>query len=136
MELLEESKMEASKITRYLLSTSLEEKEACLYANAIKKMDVSLDANERKIFEIMLSSNWKMAVIDAALALRNPQSVIRKRLFVMLSILETSPNYTDYFLSKRNTVKDYVLVCFSGIRSIIRGLIGIFILKIINLNIG
>jgi len=132
MKLLEESKIEASKITNYLLSVEVGNKEAVLYAEALNKLNIILEDEDEKIFKMMLNKKWKMASIDAILAFKKPQSNIRRKIFIMLSILEASPNYTSYFLSKDFSFFDYIKICCVGIRSIIRVLIGFFYLKILN----
>jgi hypothetical protein len=115
---------EAEKITYYLLGIAPEMSEKESYSEAIAKLDIRLSAYERELWESMMKSRARMALIDAGLALREPQSQVRRKLFTMLAILEASPNYTSYFLSREFSCFYLFRVGFAGIRACWRALAG------------
>jgi len=41
---------------------------------------------------------WSLPCLDAACGLLQPQGILRKKLFLMLAILETTPRHADLFL--------------------------------------
>jgi len=122
---------EASMITSYLLSVNVQRKEQELYASAMEKLAIQFSTYELKLWESMQSSTFKMACIDAGLALTEPNNNVRRKLFTMLAILEASPNYTDYFLSKNYSKLFPLKLIAVGIRSVCRAIVGLIIIKII-----
>ncbi len=122
-------KIEANRISAYLVSEPLLDKEYDLYCQAMEYFDLELSNYEQMLLSSMLTSTWKMACIDAGLALKDPGNVIRRKIFTMLSILEASPNYTSYFLSRKFHFLYFVKIAFVGCRSVGRALIGILIIK-------
>lgn len=122
---------EASIITSYLLSVDVQQKEQELYASAMEKLAIQFSTYELKLWESMQSSIFKMACIDAGLALTEPSNNVRRKLFTMLAILEASPNYNDYFLPKNYSKLFPLKLIAVGIRSVCRAIVGLIIIKII-----
>ena len=128
-----ESKMdyiiEAEQITDYLLSIPVMENEKNNYVDAMMQLNIQFTKYENALWKFMLKSKWRMASVDAALALKEPNNNVRRKLFTMLAILEASPNYTSYFLSK-NYSRFYLFKLIGvGIRSVWRAMVGIIIVK-------
>ena len=128
-----ESKMdyiiEAEQITDYLLSIPVMENEKNNYVDAMMQLNIQFTKYENALWKFMLKSKWRMASVDAALALKEPNNNVRRKLFIMLAILEASPNYTSYFLSK-NYSRFYLFKLIGvGIRSVWRAMVGIIIVK-------
>src|SRR5215510_7923145 len=89
---------EADTISFYLIGKLPSQREKDLYAAAMQRLNIVLNEKETLLWGKMLKYKRLMAFYDAGLALTNPSSSIRRKIFVMLAILETSPGYTDYFL--------------------------------------
>lgn len=126
--------LEAKKITRYLLSESVGEEEQHSYVQAMCQLDLNLNDYQTMLWESMLKSSWRMACIDAGLALKDPGNVVRRKIFTMLAILEASPKYTKFFLSDHFSFLYYFKLGFIGCRSIVRAIVGILIIKYIQLR--
>mgnify|MGYP000229604039 CR=1 FL=1 len=77
----------------------------------------------------MLKNKWRMACIDAGLAFKEPTNNARRKLFIMLAILEASPNYVDAFLSKKFSFLYLFKIIGVGIRAVARAIIGVFIIN-------
>ncbi len=123
--------LEAEKIGAYLLSIPIKNSEKSTYAQAINQLNINFTAFEEVLWQKMLQSNWKMACIDAGLALLQPTSNVRRKIFTMLAILETSPNYTDYFFSKKFSFFYMFKIGLVSFRAIIRAIFGVVLIKII-----
>ena len=121
--------LEAEQITDYLLSVPVQEHEKNTYADAMQKLNIQFSDYENALWKSMMKSKWRMASIDAGLALKEPNNNVRRKLFTMLAILEASPNYTSYFLSKKYSFFYIFKIGAIGIRAVRRALIGIFIVK-------
>ncbi len=121
--------IEAERITDYLLSVPVQEREKKIYAEAMNKLSIHFSEYENALWTSMLKSKWRMASIDAGLALKEPDNNVRRKLFTMLAILEASPNYTSFFLSKNYSfIYLFKLVCV-GIRAVWRAMIGVLIVN-------
>lgn len=121
--------LEAEQITNYLLSVPVQEFEKSKYADAMQKLNIQFSEYENALWKSMMKSKWRMASIDAGLALKEPNNNVRRKLFTMLAILEASPNYTSYFLSKNYSFFYIFKLGLVGIRSSWRAMIGIVIVK-------
>jgi hypothetical protein len=120
---------EAEQISNYLLPVSARDSEKETYADAIQKLDIKFSKYEQALWDNMLKSKWRMACIDAGLALKQPNNNVRRKLFTMLAILEASPNYTTYFLSQNFSFFYVFKLILVGMRAIVRVLIGLMIVN-------
>ena len=68
---------EAERITDYLLSVPLQENEKNNYADAMQKLNIQFSEYENLLWKSMLKSKWRMASIDAGLALKEPTRILR-----------------------------------------------------------
>jgi hypothetical protein len=122
---------EAEILSQYLIGQLPAEKEKMLYADAMQKLDISFSHAEEKQWRFLMKNKLLIPFIDSALAVKNPSSSIRRKIFIMLAILEASPNYTEYFLPKKHSPIYMVKIFFVGIRAITRRILGLFLLKLI-----
>ena len=120
---------EAAFIGNYLLNTSIRESEKNTYADALEKLNILFSAYEQTLWNEMLTSKRKMRLIDAGLSKQDPSNNARRKIFTMLAILEASPNYTSYFLSKQFSFFYLIKIGFVGIRGLISGMIGVMIVN-------
>ena len=94
------------------------------------KLDASLGGKELKTWKKMLKSRCFMSIIDGGLAFVNPGSNIRKRIFIMLSILETSTNHTEKFFAVKRNFFYLFSIGFSLTVAAFKAFIGIILLKL------
>ena len=120
---------EAELFTAYLVSSPLKEREKKLYNKAMIHFDLKLSNFEKELLKRMMKSNTNMAIIDAGLAILKPSSLVRRKLFTMLAILEASSNYTSEFFSKEYSFSYYFKLLFIGVRAVFRTMVGVFIVK-------
>lgn len=129
MESKSTSVYEAEQIGKYLLGVSIQDSEKATYADAMDKLNIQFSNYEQLLWNSMLKSKWRMACIDAGLALKEPNNNARRKLFTMLAILEASPNYTHYFLSRNFSFFYLFKVGLVGTRAVVRAMIGVFIVN-------
>lgn len=120
---------EAEQIGYYLLGIHVLHSEKNTYADAMQKLNISLSNYDLLLWKTMLKSKSRMACIDAALALKEPNNNVRRKLFTMLAILEASPNYTTYFLSRNFSPFYIIKIGWVGMRAVFRAAIGIMIIN-------
>lgn len=122
---------EAYIFGRYLLKTTPSTDIQALYEKAIANNVGDADAIDSALLHFLSKRPYMVAYIDAGLAFTKPNSEVRRRLYVMFSILEASPLYHDLFLPKRRSASYLFVVIGVAIRSIFRALVGIIIIKAI-----
>jgi hypothetical protein len=120
---------EAEIIARYLLgiTPSLITKE--LYGKGLRTLNLSIDPVNRRIWEICMRYPLTLPYIDSALAVRDPNNPIRKRINLMFAILETDPLLAEKFLKNHNRISWYLQCFFYGTRAIVRSVIGFILIK-------
>ncbi|HUR11454.1 MAG TPA: hypothetical protein VM012_08795 [Flavitalea sp.] len=94
---------EACVLSRYLGRKNPDAQSTRLYVDAVEKIAIPLSGDQKRIWEKCLSHSWLLPSIDAALAWNEPYNPIRNRIFIMLSILETRPDFTHLFLPVRRS---------------------------------
>ena len=122
---------EAEILSFYLIRQPPSEKEKLLYANAMQKLNVRLSSSEEKQWRFLMKNIWALPFADAALAVKDSSSSIRRKIFLMLAILEASPNHVECFLPKKHSAFHLILLFFVGIRSMTRRMFGFLLLKLL-----
>lgn len=125
------TKLEAELFGRYLLGRPPSGECVALYEAANDKIGIVLDAKDSKILEFALANPWAIGCIDQGLALFKRDSNVRRKIFVMLAILETSPDYSGYFLPAERSPLYLLYIAWVGISASMKAVIGGLILKFI-----
>ncbi|MCX6297323.1 MAG: hypothetical protein NTX97_14940 [Bacteroidetes bacterium] len=120
---------EAGQIGNYLLGTAIQDPEKNTYAEAMQKLNIQFSDYEQKLWSSMMKGKGRMACIDAALALKDPNNNTRRKIFTMLAILEASPNYTSYFLSRKFSFFYLFKIIVVGMRAVARAVAGMMIVN-------
>ncbi len=127
-----QTEKDAYIIGNYLLNNKQIIKEPIqLYLQAIEIKKLDLSEKEKKIWHFMMENQWSIGYIDAALAFSSQASTIRKRLLVMLAILETIPEYAHLFLSHKRPFTYHLYIVWVGLRAVLKTIVGSIILKFI-----
>lgn len=110
---------------RYLLNIDSVPKELIANYNlALKHHDVEFSSYEKKVWQRMLKSRFIFSIYDSGFSFVNPQSHIRKRIFIALAILECNPHFTHYFLNETSPLKDFMNLTVQIPTAIFKALIG------------
>jgi len=118
---------EARIFSKYLIGIRVNDAVCLKYDIAINFHALQCEGKDKKLESFVLKFPFWIGFVDAALALTCKNSILRKKLFVMLAILETIPEYSVFFLPKRYSVLSFFKIFLTGIRSIYRFFIGIII---------
>ena len=121
---------EARIFARYLTGIRVNDASAFLYQKAIEARDLVCERRDKKLENFVLRFPFWIGFIDAALALTDKQSVLRKKIFVMLAVLEASPEYTKYFLAKKGSFFTMIRICAVGTMSVYRFIFGFFLIRL------
>ena len=122
-------KREAEIISLYLIGESPSEKEVGLYEEALMKKGITLNSKEEKLWQLLIRFPFLIGFIDGGLYFIDPTSNIRKKMYIMLAILEASTLHTKYFLSRDFSIFYLIKIMFSSIRGIYRGILGYIFIR-------
>lgn len=125
----EDLKLEASIVTRYLIKRNPTVPVTNLYIRAMQASDLPVSEKDKRLLNLMRRYPFLLRFFDAGLALTEPTSEVRRRLFVMFSILESTPEYADHFLSKKRSLLYLIPLGLSGTLAVLQALIGIVCIK-------
>lgn len=122
---------EARVLGRYLVGGPPDEPAVTLYVNAIKTRACALNERERKRLAFIHRHPWALGFVDAGLTLIDSASEIRHRIYLMFSILESSPRYHDRFLPVRRSWWYSTVVGSTVVTGATRTIIGTILVKVI-----
>jgi len=129
METVDERHLEADALSRYLVGTPVSDEVKEQYWRALEHIGADHNDRESKVWRYMLSGQAVMRCVDAGLALASPTSALRKRIFIMLAILETEPSHADHFLPQERPVWYIVPVVLAGMRAVACAVVGFMLVK-------
>src|SRR5665213_1276727 len=92
---------EARIFTRYLIHKEANAQAIQLYEVAMNNSKPN--STDKKLLNFMVSHPKSIGLIDAGLVFHNASSEARRRLYVMLAIVEASSEYYDLFLAKKRS---------------------------------
>jgi hypothetical protein len=107
---------EAQTFTRYLIGKEADEQTIQLYISAHKKLDIGITEKEARRIKFLLGTPSFIGMADSALALSNSESGIRKKIYILFSILESRPEFAKYFLPKEQKMP-VLSIIGSGVRA-------------------
>jgi hypothetical protein len=123
---------EAITFGKYLLSgVTPDDKSIALYEAAHQHKKLDVPANEQKLFSFALRNRWALGAIDGALAFKNPDHIVRRKLLLMSAILESRPQYADRFIPKKRSFFYLFAFGWIGFRAICKALFGRMLLAIV-----
>lgn len=118
-------KQEAITFGKYLLSGETpDEKSIALYEAAHGHKNLSVLAAEQKLFDFAVRNRWALGAIDGALAFKNPDHIVRRKLLLMSAILESRPKYAELFIPKKRSVFYLIAFGWIGFRAICKAIFG------------
>lgn len=123
---------EALVFGRYLLN-GIEPVDSAvvLYVQAMERLAIVPSSDEQRLLDRLLLHPMLLPLVDAGLALANPRSVIRRKLFVLSAILETQPAHTAVYLPYEHSPVQHLKAIFSAVFAGLRAAFGFILVKLI-----
>lgn len=122
---------EAKLFAQYLGAKVDDETLLIKYADAIEKLKLSLSEKEENILRYLLQMPFLLPFADGAWAFLNPKNGIRKRILVMSALIETEPQYVQYFLNQQDVSFPIFRFIFRGSVAVLRGIIGVLLMLLL-----
>ena len=116
---------------RYILGRQPSAQVIALYKAAMAANQGSQERREQKIVMFAQEHPWSIGLLDSGLALTEPHAELRRRLYVMFSILESMPQYHDYFLPKKRSPWFSVAIVGAGIRGVCKAALGVLLVRVV-----
>ena len=102
-----------------------------LYSAAIDKPSNTISARDAKLLNMVQHHPWTLKFIDSGLAIIYPSSEVRRRVFIMISILESMPEYSEDFLPKERSIWYVAAVSYSIFSALVKALLGSIIILVV-----
>ena len=125
---------EAQILSGYLIGEKCPDEVVAHYTEAINKHNAILSNTDYSRWKKMMSSKFYLKLVDSGLAVTNSQSPLRKRIFIMLAILEASPDFTKYFLPQERSIFYLIPLGLRAMLSAAYMVLGILTVKALKVN--
>lgn len=122
---------EAELFGRYLAKDTPSKKIIALYEKAMDRTVGKVSVSDARALAFVCRHSWAIGFVDAGLAIVRPQSEVRRRLYVMFSILEATPEYAMQFLPQDQPWWYIFVVAWAGVKAAAKALLGIALVKVI-----
>lgn len=127
MELAHEARVFGSYLTGGEVAPQVTER----YTRAIQNKHLPLSIRDRKLLAFIMKHPSTVALVDAGLVLINPGSAVRQRLLVLFAILESTPDYHEYFLPRKQSYWYFFRLIFVGLKAGLKAVVGVLLIKVI-----
>ena len=115
---------EAEIITQYLVGRQASLRAMESYEHALENIPIMFTGKQKSQWHACMKNPWLLPHVDAWLALTQPDHPIRKKIFIMLGVLETQPDYCDFFLPSTASYFHPLIIFCRGIWAIIKIITG------------
>jgi hypothetical protein len=115
---------EAILLTKYLAKKSPLPEVIKLYEKALQAIPFQFSEKDERIWNFCMHHSWSLGLIDAGLAFGQTYHPVRKRIYIMLAILETQPAYSDCFLPKERSVMYNFYIFFCLVKAAFKMVVG------------
>jgi hypothetical protein len=115
---------EAVLLTRYLAKKSPSPEVIKLYEQALQAIPFQFNEKEMRTWNYCMQHPWALGFIDAGLAFGQTYNPVRKRIYIMLAILETQSAYNDSFLPKERSFMYNISIFFCLVKASFKLVVG------------
>lgn len=109
---------EARVLAKYLTGRAASPRVVLLYTEALEKMPMEEDPRQQHTWQWCMRHPWALKYIDAGLAWPQRYHALRKRIYIMLAILETQALYSDCFMPRYRKRGYMTVILFRLMRAI------------------
>jgi hypothetical protein len=114
-----ELRQEANLYTQYIIDNKPSEEIIERYIDANRKLGIDVVSGpDERIISYSLKHPWSIPFLDAAAGFLQPQSLLRKKVYTMAAVLETSTHYNEFFLPATMSVKAFIVGLFFNILTV------------------
>ncbi|MDB5184913.1 MAG: hypothetical protein JWN38_721 [Candidatus Saccharibacteria bacterium] len=118
--------LQAQRFAQYLVHADPTPHAIQLYRQALAQK-VPLDAKDTRLLALVDRHPSLLGLVDAALPLLKPYSEVRRRLYLMLAILEASPEYYQSFVPLERPPLYFLVVGLACVRAVCKTILGMLL---------
>ena len=123
--------IEARAVARYLLGVEPPEPLLARYRQAHAVLLPDPSPQDQAVLEFLRRHPWSLPFLDGATSLLAPESILRKKILLMLSILETTPAFAPIFIPPGRRLPGLLLrMAWRGIAGVAKVIAGAVLWKI------
>lgn len=122
---------EAERFARYLVGAPADERIRALYARMIARGARTPGRADVALLRFAVRRPRGLGLLDAGLALVDPEAELRRRLYIMFAILEATPENHDRFLPVERGPLYIVAVAAAGLQGLLKGVVGALVVAIV-----
>ncbi len=126
---------EARAFSNYLIGEIPSDEEIGLYIKIHELQKFDLTKAEEVALRMSLNSPFLISIFDSGFSMIKPRGAYKKKLFVLLAILEASVFHYSKFFPKVSG-NNFFLIFYYGCRAVLKALVGVVIVKLIFLRHG
>lgn len=115
----------------YLVGEQPSELVSTRYEDALRYSNIAVKPQDKALLAFIMKHPWVLRFVDAGLALIRPYSEVRRRLYVMFAVLESTPEYADFFFSQKRRRLYIFTVIYSGVKATLKTVFGMLLVKVI-----
>ena len=101
------------------------------YTDAIEKLKFRLNEKEENVMQYLHKMPFLLPFVDGAWAFLKPENGIRKRILIMNALIETQPQYVQFFLNQKDVPFPIIKLIFRGLVAVLRGIIGVLLILLL-----
>jgi len=105
---------ECEILARYLVGRSATQRLRTSYERALQNFPIVFTNEQHLLWEACLKNYWILPHVDAWLGFWDNGHPIRKKIFIMLGVLETQSDYSDFFLPSRGSFFQLIAITITG----------------------
>lgn len=95
-----ELRQEAKVLGKYLVGVAPPDRAVNFYVRVIREQQIAVSERDARCLGFVVRNPWSVGLIDGGLRLTRGHSEVRRRLYILFSILEAQPELHQYFLSQ------------------------------------
>lgn len=124
---------EAKAFGHYVVGHQPSQTIISLYKKAVSSPDLAIDVTDQKLLAFVHRYPYLIGLIDAGLPFYKPYSEVRRRLYLILAIMEASPDHYNQFMPQKRSFLYIFAVMYFGILTIIKTIVGSVLVRIVAL---
>ena len=122
---------EAALFCQYIIDSFPSQEVVHRYETILNSSSVKVTPKDARIIAFAHKHPRMLGAIDSYAALFMPHTEIRRRLYILFAVLESTPEHSEQFLPKDHGALYWLVIAGVSIRTVFRVLLGVIIVNYI-----
>lgn len=125
---------EANVLSHYLISENCPDDTVIRFADALLLQSEPLSEKQIEWYSRAIKYPFLMPILDGGLALVNRSSPVRKRIFIMLCLLECDPRFVNRFLPLNRSWWYLIVAGWNAAWAVVGAIVGACLIKFFSIE--